>query len=216
MAIQKSQRLKLLETEPQNIFPDCVNQRKTSNRIICFPTEPSVTKIHVLASGPRLLCSRFPSALLDKPLRVCIPSNLLNRKGTCQSKEGPVSSSYHNISIANSAMVHSITRNIGSTSHNSAQSDHIPTRPSGTKAPFAGRQPATVGDMGAFRKVLEGEGVSKLATTFITNSRRSGSISSYQSAWRKLASWCCEREVNTFTSNIIEIFKFLAFLYEKG
>ena len=57
-------------------------------------------------------------------------------------------------------MVHSITRNIGSTSHNSAQSDHIPTRPSGTKAPFAGRQPATVGDMEAFRKVLEGEGVS--------------------------------------------------------
>ena len=57
-------------------------------------------------------------------------------------------------------MVHSIARNIGSTSHNSTESDHIPTRPSGTKAPFAGRQPATVGDMEAFRKVLEGEGVS--------------------------------------------------------
>ena len=115
LAIQKSQRFERLEIEPQNIFSDCENHRNTSNRPICFLTEPSVTKIHVLASGPRQLCSRFPSALLENPLRVCIPSILLNRKGTCQSKEGPVSSSYRNTYMANSAMVRSITRNVGST-----------------------------------------------------------------------------------------------------
>ena len=47
--------------------------------------------------------------------------------------------------MANSAMVHSITRNVGSTFHNSTQSDHIVAKHSGTKAPFAGRQQATVG-----------------------------------------------------------------------
>ena len=216
LAIQKSQGFKQLEIEPQNIFSDCENQRNTSNRPICFLNEPSVTKIHVLASGPRQLCSRFPSALLEKPLRVCIPSILLNRKGTCQSKEGPVSSSYSNTCMANSAMVRSITRNVGSTSHNSTQSDRTVTRSSGAKAPFAGRQPATVRGMEGFKRALEGQGVSKLAATLITNSRRSGSISNYQSAWRKWASWCCEREVDPFTSNIIEILNFLAFLYEKG
>ena len=80
LAIQKSKRFKRLEIEPQNIFSDCENQRNTSNKTICFPNEPSVTKIHVLTSGLRQLCSRFPSALLEKPLRVCIPSILL--KGT--------------------------------------------------------------------------------------------------------------------------------------
>ena len=80
-------------------------------------------------------------------------------------------------------MVHSITHNIGSTSHNSTQSYHIVARPSGVKVPFAGRQPATVGGMEDFSKALEGEGVSKLAATLITNSRRSGSIFNYQSAW---------------------------------
>ena len=124
LAIHKPQRFKQLETEPQNIFSNCENQRNTSNRSICFPTEPSLTKIHVLTSGPRQLCSRFPSAILEKPLRVCIPSVLLNREGTCQSKEGPVSS-YHNTSMANSAMVPSITVNVGPTSHNSTQSDPI-------------------------------------------------------------------------------------------
>ena len=114
--------------------------------------------------------------------------------------------------MANSAMARSITRNVVSTSHNSTQSDHIVTRLSGVKAR---RQPDTVGGMEGFRKPLEGEGVSKLAATVITNPRRPGSISNYQSAWRKWTSWCCQREVNSFTSNIIEILNFLVFLYEK-
>ena len=42
------------------------------------------------------------------------------------------------------------------------------------------------------------------------------SISNYLSVWRKWASWCYEREVNAFISNVIDILNFLAFLYEKG
>ena len=113
-------------------------------------------------------------------------------------------------------MVRSVTHNVGLTSHNSTQPDHTITRSSGAKASFAGRKKATVGGMEGFRKALEGERVSKLAATLITNSRRSGSISNYQSAWPKWASWYCERKVNPFTSNITEILNFLAFLYEKG
>ena len=87
MAIQKPQSFQRLEIDTQNIFSDCENQINTSKRPICFPTEPLVIKIHVLASGPRQLCSRFPSALLEKRLQVCIPFILLNRKDNCQSKD---------------------------------------------------------------------------------------------------------------------------------
>ena len=179
--IQKSQRFKRLEIELQNIFSECEYQRNTSSRPICFPTEPSVTKIHVLASVPKQLYSRIPSALLEKPLQVCIPFILLNRKRTCQNKEVPVYS-YHKTSMANSAMVRSITRNIGSTSHNSTQSHYIVTRPSMAKAPFAERQSATIGGIEGMKKAFNGEGVSTLGATLITNCRRSGSISNYQSA----------------------------------
>ena len=117
--------------------------------------------------------------------------------------------------MANSGMVHSISINVGSVSHNSTQSDHLFTRPLGTKAPFSGRQPTTVGSMEGSKKDLEGERVSKLAATLITNSRSSGSISNYQLAWQSWASWYYEQQVNYFTSNIIEILSFLAFLYEK-
>ena len=128
LAIQKWQGFKWLEIEPQNIFSDCKSQRNTSNRPICFLTEPSVTKIYVLASRLRQLCNRFPSALLEKPLQVWISSILVNRKGSCQSKEGAISSSYRNTCMANSAMVRSVTRTVGLTSHNSTQPDHTVTR----------------------------------------------------------------------------------------
>ena len=57
------------------------------------------------------------------------------------------------------------------------QSDHIATRLLGTKPPFTGRQPTTFGGMAEFRKAFKSDGVSKLAVTLITNSRRSRSIS---------------------------------------
>ena len=122
------------------MFSVCENQRNSSNRPICFPTQPSVTKIHVLGSGPRQLCSRFPSALLEKPLRYAFPQFFLYRKGICQSKQGQVSSSYHNTSMANAAMVGNINLNVGSTSHNSTQSDHIVAKLSGEEAPQEGSQ----------------------------------------------------------------------------
>ena len=83
LAIQNSQGFKRFKIEPQNTFSYCNIQRNTSNRLISFPPEPSVTKMYVLASGPRQLCSRFPSLLLEKPLRLCIPSILLNSIKTC-------------------------------------------------------------------------------------------------------------------------------------
>ena len=58
--------------------------------------------------------------------------------------------------MTNSAMVRSITLNVGSTSHNSTQFDHIVTRPLWANAPFDGRQPATAADMESFRKAMEG------------------------------------------------------------
>ena len=84
--------------------------------------------------------------------------------------------------MVNSAMVCSITHNVVPTSHNSTQSDHIVTKPSGAKAVFAGRQPTKLGGTKGLCKNLESKGVSKLAAMLISNSRRSRSISNYQSA----------------------------------
>ena len=53
-------------------------------------------------------------------------------------------------------------------------------------------------------KCFEGGGVSELAVTLITNSKRYGSTSNNQSACSEWTSWCYERD-DPFKSNIIEI-----------
>lgn len=52
------------------------------------------SKVHVLASRPRELCSGLTLTLVEEPLMVCVPSILLKRKGPSQSKRWPVSASH--------------------------------------------------------------------------------------------------------------------------
>ena len=86
-------------------------------------------------------------------------------------------------------MARSVTLSVSSTSHISTQSDRIVARPSGAEVLLAGRQLSAVGRMERFRKALKGEGVLKLTATLIANSRRLGSISNYQLACQKWATW---------------------------
>ena len=202
-----------MEVESSNIFSNCENQGNSTYGSICFTTKPSITKIHFLMPDPG---SQFPSTALEKSLWVCIPFTLLNRRGNCQSKEGPVSLSYHDTSMTNSVIVCNITVNVSSASNNSTQSNHVVTRHSRIKTPSAKRQPTTVGGMEGFKKVLEDGRVSEVAATLITNSRRSGLISNYQSAWQIWASWRYQREVDPFTRNLIEILNSLTSLFQKG
>ena len=70
--------------------------------------------------------------------------------------------------------------------------------------------------MEGFKEALEGEGVPKLAATFVANSRRSGSISNYHSRLGESGLVGVMNERLIITSNIIEALNFLVFLYEKG
>ena len=57
------------------------------------------------------------------------------------------------------------------------------------------------------------EGISKRATTFIANSRRTSSSKHYESAWGKWVSWCRGRRIcptvcdmNNILDNVLEFF----------
>ena len=52
--------------------------------------------------------------------------------------------------------------------------------------------------------------VSKKASNLIIKSR-SGANSIYESAWSKRATWCAERKIDPFCSNINQILEYLQF-----
>ena len=124
------------------------------------------------------LCSRFPPTFVEESLQLCLPSILLNKESTSQSKEGPVSASH----------LHNFTLNVSSSSSTYTQSEVIVTWTPRAAAPIARNQPTATIGMNGFKKVLENDGVSALAATHITSSSRSVLISYYQSALEKWVS----------------------------
>ena len=71
------------------------------------------------------------------------------------------------------------------------------------------------GGLEGFRKSLTAVGISERACRLISNSRKTGSISSYESAWRKWSSWCLEREIDIISCSINFKLDFLGKPYEK-
>ena len=67
-----------------------------------------------------------------------------------------------------------------------------------------------------FRETLLCEGISENASHIITNSRRKGTLSNYESAWRKWASWCLQRTIDPFRAPVKDIIEYLTFLFSYG
>ena len=78
------------------------------------------------------------------------------------------------------------------------------------------KQNFQISGMDGLRARLQKEGVSREASNLIIKSRRSSSNSNYESAWGKWASWCAERKIDPFCSNINQILEFLSQLFQNG
>ena len=67
------------------------------------------------------------------------------------------------------------------------------------------KQDSTTGCLDSFLARLQDEGISKAASDLISKSRRANCNENYESTWRKWASLCSRREVDSFSSNVNEI-----------
>ena len=73
-----------------------------------------------------------------------------------------------------------------------------------------------IGGVDGFRKTLAKEGISNEPAPLISHCRRKGSLSNYESEWRKWSSWCGERQVDPIRCSINFVLDFIANLYHKG
>ena len=82
--------------------------------------------------------------------------------------------------------------------------------------PIDGGELIDTGGLVGFRKTIWCEGISENASHIITNSRRKGTLSNYESAWRKWASWCLERKIDPFQTPVKDIIEYLTSLFNYG
>ena len=71
------------------------------------------------------------------------------------------------------------------------------------RSAFVDKKPnLAISGVEGFRKSLAKKGLSDTASKLISNSRRDGSISNYDSSWRKWACWCSGRKHDPFRCNV--------------
>ena len=79
-----------------------------------------------------------------------------------------------------------------------------------------GREPPTTGCMEGLRRQLSAKGAPGDAADLIFHSWRTKTNSNYNSAWRKWAQWCSNREENHFSAPIASFLGFLAHQFSLG
>ena len=60
------------------------------------------------------------------------------------------------------------------------------------------------------------KGISSNAVKLISQSRRPGSIASYESAWNNWISWCVREKIDPFCAPLSKTVNFLSALFDEG
>ena len=216
LRISKCEGLQRMEIKFPDISADLQVTRDPGDRPFCLPSSTSTSNLQGMEGGPIQRGSGcFPNKLVSE-IQLCFPSLLIDRQGVKESPSRPSLYDPNNSSVANTAMVSLCVAN-GSTKPCVVAS----TKRSSNKSvrgvsPTCSKQIPAISGMDCFRKTLETEGISQRAVSLITNSRRTGSNSNYESAWRKWASWCAERKADPTRCNVNYILDFLAESFENG
>lgn len=216
LGVSKHCRSERLAVGSSTVFTTNTNKTTTRDRSICLPSESSVKTVHVVAARPKQCGNRRTSTGVGGSVRLCVSSILSDNQNSQESGPRGVSSSFDNTNLAKSAMVFSSVGNVNSESSTSVYASTSFNKCSGTNTPASKTKTTEASGLDCFRQCLASEGLSEKATDLITNSRRRGSISNYQSAWRKWTGWCMQQQADPVRCDVNIIANYLAMLFHKG
>ena len=153
---------------------------------------------------------------LERSVRVCFPSILSDKQGSCQSKEREISNSNSDTNMAESIMVCPIVDDVSEKSNTFAKRKEYSFEPTRRMSSSNYEQSAATSSLDGFREILAAEGLSAAAAGLITNSRRPNSVSNYKSSWGKWSSWCHQKQIDPFRCDLKFILNYLAELFHMG
>ena len=158
----------------------------------------------------------FSSIVQKKVDPRCFSTFQPNREGTEQGTSGPRSNFADNSSLAQSVVVSTSSTNLSrETNSNTSRKGSLNGPKVGEAFTHRDREIKTSA-LDNFKEKLFAEGISKNATDLITDAKRQGSISHYESAWRKWDSWCSRKQVDPISGPLSAVLDFLAELFQGG
>ena len=203
----KEERPKRMEIRPKSVPKATLGEGSSNDRFICIEGDNPTPEILLLETRSQKPGNRCFSTGLGSPEGVCLPTIFPDRPCTTKGAEGSSNSATHNTYLANPTMVPFSPKNVYQKSN------------SVTKVPACLeklKQLSPTYGMDSIRAKLIADGVSEDSAELILHSRRAGTLSHYESSWRKFHSWCSRREADPFGCPLSLILQFLTDMYKEG
>ena len=214
--VQKCEGLQRVETRPCSVSETLSDIGIPRDRPLCVKGLQAAEKVlfvenRSIQSGQ----GRIPNKLVPG-LKLCFPPVQSDRKGTSKGSEGTVKPNSNNTGLANSVLVPKTNGN-GSCDSSSSSLVRKPfEQPKKGNSSIVRKPLLKTPGMESFRKKLSSEGISERASNLISNARRVGTRSNYESAWRKFDSWCSEKQIDPTTCDVSIVLDYLAHLFDQG
>ena len=216
LGVTSSPGHKRVEIKPTCIQSHNSTLRDTKHRFICITAVSSAPIVHVVETRSKKQSNGCTSTGVDSSLRLRLPSFQFNRASTSKSTEGTHQINHCDPSLADSTLVCSPVTNVCKEPNHASTKPITFTKPSGSSAPISTKRSASFDGMAGFRKNLATRGLLEDASMLISNSRRKGTLSRYESAWRKWTGWCHRRQIDPYRCDLTYIINFLAELFQQG
>ena len=207
-------RVETVPTVVQNSLPKI---RDSTDGPVCFEDLPSNPQIFCLETRSSQSGNKCNVTNLVSETSICFPSLLNDNECPTQSAKGQCGEiNFDNSILAKSALV-PISPPIVNKKTSSLISEEKPfDKSKGGIAPYVREPNINSSGMGGYRQKLSKEGISERAANLIAKARRPGSLSNYESSWKKWSSWCAKREIDPFRCHINKILDYLSDLFHEG
>ena len=213
LRVQKFKGLKRVETLQDHISKDLSNLGNSRSRRICVtPFTPS-SSILQLEDGSLLGRNRCPPAKLEGQVHLRVSSFLLDRKNSEKTSALTIRDDFGDASLDNEELVCHSSGNVSPESHFDKTEKGAPKKSTGeVPSPLQSKSSG----LEIIRKNLSTKGISGKAAKLISQSRREGTISNYETSWKKFNSWCFDKKVDPIQGDLASVLDFLSDLFEKG
>ena len=162
------------------------------------PMRPT-TSIYSLTSRPLQSRERYNDTKLEHRSPLCISHFQYYFKSAPKNKTGICSSSgFDCTSLEYQTMVPRTLKPLCQGSSAAATETGNSDKTKKYCLSIDGGELIDTSSLAGFRKTLLCKGISENASHIIPNFGRKGTLSNYDSAWRKWAGWCFERKIDSF------------------
>jgi len=216
LPIPLNKRFQRVETLSKNIPINLQSPLDTNDRPFCVKNIPSGPKIMSCQARSLQYRQRCLPSTLEGSSGICFSSLLSHTKSPKKDTGRKSNSITNNTSLANSGLVSLDTSTLNKKSNTDSKRKTFVTEPNARGTSTCNHQISTISGVDTFRKQLSSEGISEEVTELITSAWREGTLSRYESAWRKWGSWCDRRKIDPIRCSVNYILDFLSDSFTNG